>query len=153
MTPEQYTILENEISNDPLSRGYASMTDQEVADDLNTAYRTKPDHSHKFLRDVAAATTDFDTLLPKLEAVTTPSVVEALVAMRTYAESGGLDFAHAKTIAMLNQLATSGVITTAERDELLSLGKQPATRAEELGLPKPEAGHIASARKLLAGGQ
>ena len=30
-----------EIDDDPLVRGYAGMTDQQVADDLNTAYRSR----------------------------------------------------------------------------------------------------------------
>ena len=34
-------ILKNEIETDPLSRGYSGMTDLEVANDLNTVYRTK----------------------------------------------------------------------------------------------------------------
>ena len=36
-----YQVLSNEIITDPLTRGYAGMTDQEVADDLNTIYRTR----------------------------------------------------------------------------------------------------------------
>ena len=34
-----YLVLTEEITLDPLSRGYAGMTDQEAADDLNTKYR------------------------------------------------------------------------------------------------------------------
>jgi len=34
-----YSILAAELSNDPLTRGYAGMTSQQAADDLNTAYR------------------------------------------------------------------------------------------------------------------
>ncbi len=33
------SILADEITNDPLARDYASMTDEQVADDLNTSYR------------------------------------------------------------------------------------------------------------------
>ncbi len=33
--------LRDELLTDPLSRGYSTMTDQEAADDLNTAYRTR----------------------------------------------------------------------------------------------------------------
>lgn len=33
--------LRNELSNDPLDRGYSSMTPVAVADDLNTTYRTR----------------------------------------------------------------------------------------------------------------
>lgn len=36
-----YLALKNEIDSDPLARGYAAMTDQEIADDLNTVYRTR----------------------------------------------------------------------------------------------------------------
>lgn len=35
------SILKEELDNDPLVRGYAGMTDQEAADDLNTVYRTR----------------------------------------------------------------------------------------------------------------
>ncbi len=33
--------LKTELTDDPLTRGYAGMTDQQAADDLNTAYRTR----------------------------------------------------------------------------------------------------------------
>lgn len=36
-----YQVLKNEILTDPLARGYSGMTDQQVADDLNTVYRTR----------------------------------------------------------------------------------------------------------------
>ncbi len=34
-------ILKDELANDPLGRGYAGMTDEEVADDLNISNRTR----------------------------------------------------------------------------------------------------------------
>jgi hypothetical protein len=36
-----YVALKNEIDTDPLTRGYSGMTDQQVADDMNTVYRTR----------------------------------------------------------------------------------------------------------------
>lgn len=36
-----YQVLKNEIDTDPLTRGYAGMTDQQVADSLNTVDRTR----------------------------------------------------------------------------------------------------------------
>jgi hypothetical protein len=36
-----YSALREEITNDPLGRGYAQMTDLEIAADLNTPYRTR----------------------------------------------------------------------------------------------------------------
>jgi hypothetical protein len=35
------TVLSDELSNDPLGRGYSTMTDEEAASDLNTAYRSR----------------------------------------------------------------------------------------------------------------
>ena len=37
------SILSDELTNDPLARGYGAMTDQEAADDLNLIYREAPD--------------------------------------------------------------------------------------------------------------
>lgn len=36
------STLATELSTDPLGRGYSGMTDQQAADDLNTAYRDSP---------------------------------------------------------------------------------------------------------------
>ena len=36
-----WDALRSEISNDPLVRGYSNMSDEEIAADLNTKYRTK----------------------------------------------------------------------------------------------------------------
>jgi hypothetical protein len=36
-----YVALKAEIDGDPLARGYSGMTDQQIADDLNTVYRTR----------------------------------------------------------------------------------------------------------------
>ena len=34
-------VLESELLNDPLTRGYSGMTVQQIVDDLNTSYRTR----------------------------------------------------------------------------------------------------------------
>ena len=34
--------LRDELTTDPLARGYSGMSDKEAADDLNTEYRTTP---------------------------------------------------------------------------------------------------------------
>lgn len=34
-------VLKDELTTDPLGRGYAAMSDQAASDDLNTAYRTR----------------------------------------------------------------------------------------------------------------
>ena len=37
-----YNALKSELDADPLTRGYSGMTDEQAADDLNTAYRSVP---------------------------------------------------------------------------------------------------------------
>ena len=37
-----YNTLKTELDTDPLTRGYAGMTDEQAATDLNTVYRTQP---------------------------------------------------------------------------------------------------------------
>ena len=36
-----YNVLKIELDTDPLSRGYANLTSQECADDMNTQYRSR----------------------------------------------------------------------------------------------------------------
>lgn len=55
--------LKNEIDGDPLVRGYSAMTDQQVADDLNTQYRSynKPFMSGTEVAD-AIVTSEYNAL-------------------------------------------------------------------------------------------
>ena len=57
------SVLKDEIINDPLSRGYASMTDHEVADSLNTVNRERDRTiipAHEIIE--ATTTTDYNAL-------------------------------------------------------------------------------------------
>jgi len=143
-----YTILKNEITNDPLGRGYASMSDAQVAASLNTVDRTVPDSTRYTMRRVMEVMTDAGAAITKLDQVTDPLVVEAMRALRSYTEGGGLDFSHPKTIGMIDQLTSQGVLTSQEASELKSIGTKPASRAEELGLERVEVGHVTSARAM-----
>lgn len=44
LTSSELVILAAELTNDPLGRGYGAMSDQQVVDDLKTAYRTRIRH-------------------------------------------------------------------------------------------------------------
>ena len=151
MTNDEYGILINELQSDPLGVGYVNMSDEEAAAALNAPTRTKPDDTLYTLRKVLMSVSDAATLIAKLDAVaeSNPIVAEAMRMLRTYSEGGGLSFAEPATIAMIEQLHAGGVLTQQERDELLAIGKQPASRAEELGLPEVYPGHIESARLMI----
>lgn len=75
LTPRQKSILQAELTSDPLGRGYDGMTDQEKVDSLKTTDRTRPrtvmsagevmEHidSAEFTTLDAAATTRVDRIL------------------------------------------------------------------------------------------
>ncbi len=58
MTNEQYAVLTDELRNDPLGRGYAPMTDEEVAGALNEKNRRVPTQRFISMRAIAAALDD-----------------------------------------------------------------------------------------------
>lgn len=146
-----YDILVAEIGDDPLGYGYANMSDEQVADALNALTRTKPDDTLYTMRRLMIGVSDAATLIAKMDAVaaSNPVVAEAMRMLRTFGEGGGISFADPATIAMIQQLYAANVLTDTERDELLAIGKQPASRAEELGLPQVYPGHVESARNMI----
>lgn len=125
--------LRAEIEIDLLSRGYSSMTDLEVATDLNTVYRT--------------ANIEFVTGQEIFEAVVLleynalsaaeKSLFHAIIGMEHILVSG------ANTRASL--LAMFGTGTTT-RSNLIALQTKTISRAEELGFPFVYEGHIQEAR-------
>lgn len=56
-----YTALASEISTDPLTRGYSTMSDAEVAADMNTAYRPKPGTMKALFEYIIATRTHTNT--------------------------------------------------------------------------------------------
>ncbi len=56
--PDFYETLINELSTDPLGRGYASMTDEEVAASLKERNRRVPTQRFISMRAIAAVLDD-----------------------------------------------------------------------------------------------
>jgi hypothetical protein len=148
--------LADEIANDPLGRGYSTMTDQEVADDLNTAYRT-------YIVEVSSRAllvwAGENGRLKKIDAARTdsnaPSGIQNIceVAMRLIErDEAAYDPNDSQHADMVAALVNAGVIAQADADSLNALGERSRTRAEELNLlgRSPEIGpaHINQARAL-----
>lgn len=124
--------LRNEIETDPLERGYAGKTDQQAADDLNTAYRTRIKATMLATEVMNAIDkAEFDLLLPTAQqrvwdilhmGVINPNGVEKDMFVSVFG-------AQSDTIGNL----------AAARTESIS-------RATELGLSKVKPGHVAMAR-------
>lgn len=135
-------LLVQELTDDPLGRGYSAMTDQQAADDLNTAYRFSivPTVSGSAIfnatddSEYAALTADQQASWDRLCSIDQIDV------------SNG--------VAKAREVELFGAGTTT-RTNLLALKQIPITRAQELDLlegpdinPEVTAVNVAQARAL-----
>ncbi len=129
---ESMTVLSDELTNDPLGRGYSAMTDQEVVDSLNAVDRPR-DRTSMSGREVAAGidNAEYDALGDVQK-----SQVLALVA------SDDLDpFGLAANV--IKDIFTAGSATVLA---LAAARVETVSRAVELGLSRVRAGTVAEAR-------
>ena len=113
--------LKTEITGDPLGRGYADMTDQQVVDDLNTAYRSRNRTSmtgDEVFRSVATRA-DWDGLLDN----------EKIMFLSLCARDSIDPFA-AANVEMVKSLFGNASATVAN---LATARIEAITRAQELG--------------------
>lgn len=150
-----WSALKDELANDPLGRGYSTMSDAQAADDLNTAYRQySVEVSSRALLVWAGA----NGRLKKIDAARTDTNISSgvqnvcEVAMRLIErDEASYDPNDSRHTDMLGALVSAGVIVQSDADALNALGQRARTRAEELNLlgRSPEVGpaHVAEARK------
>lgn len=126
------TDLKTEITVDELGRGYSSMTDQQVADDLNTAYRTR-DHTNLTASEVYNA------------------IVQAEVDSKTADEKAEVD--RILSLGEVNPFGREATQFTAifgagsaTLTALKAARVEAITRATELELGFVRAGHVEFAR-------
>jgi len=134
-----YVILHDELTTDPLTRGYSTMTDAEAAADLNSTYRT---HTLQRLDQADV----YNTIVPSEFIALTEAERQEIWDIIHVGGSAGLwvrsgDTARARFIAIFG--AQSDTIQA-----LLVLITQDITRAQELGLGTVKPGHVAKARAL-----
>lgn len=124
--------LQAELLNDPLGRGYSAMTDQQAADSLNTADRSRTVPS-------VSPTDVFQAVVPGEYNATTPDqkqVLGFIFSLPTVPTSG-----NAATALM----AIFGAGTTT-RQNLIDLATETVSRAVELLIGEVHAGDVAEAR-------
>lgn len=127
--------LKNEITNDPLTRGYSSMTDAAVAVDMETPYRSAGGDSitgTELLESTVAS--EYDSLTASQKAL-----YVAMIGMSS------IDIANANVRAFLTGMFTGG---TATRTNLVALATKNITRSAELGIGFVRSGTVAMARGL-----
>ena len=135
----RFRTLETEMLTDPLVRDYASMTDIQVADDINTNSRTAPDRN-------SITTGEFFKAMvqPEFEGVSLAQqreINEILVLA-----SGIVDMTPGAKERVDLEAMFSGTGTLTAMQALYS--GQTFFRYQEIGLPGPVAeGHVADVRR------
>lgn len=147
-------ILREEITNDPLGKGYEGMADSQVADSLNT-----PDRPGK--KPVPATDVRLYVLLnglfPAIQNLAANGQNPAqrgtaITILQTIAPNSfdtirmNLPNVHAAVSQMLQTMVDAGVMTAQHRTDMLALGDATISRAQELGLPNVHHLDVAEAR-------
>lgn len=134
-----YVILHDELTADPLTRGYSAMSDAEAAADLNTSYRTRTlqrlDQADVYNAVVPA---EF-TALSADGRREIWDIVQVGGASGLWVRPG--DTARERFITLFG-----GQSDTIQA--LAALLTEDITRAQELGLGTVKPGHVAKARAL-----
>lgn len=124
-------VIKTEIDTDPLTRGYAPMTDQQVADDLNTLYRPGPAAPgalfnyliHQKAREDASQTPTIIYSRLKRAAETDIGPATARVAPEVF-------FATGKNLTEVRHDACVALLALADRDGLERLASEDFSAAD-----------------------
>ena len=138
--------LKDEVVNDPLSRGYSSMTDSEVATDLNTQYREQ--HRRVPLSEVqnwASAYRIYKRFCDKgMERG--PLHNELLAIIQGKQEDVNFQSDSPGVSQLIQDMIDNDIVTQTEAQELQRLGTYYVSRAEELGYGSVSAEQISTIR-------
>jgi len=143
--------LKSEIADDPLTRSYSGMTDQALADSLNTADITIKDpissadmlawagDSARYMKLKNGADSGADDTIKSICFV-------ALEMIKRDATT--FDFNLADRVAMLDALVSASVLSAGDKTSLESLANKTISRATQLNLEKVKIGHIEETRRI-----
>lgn len=126
------TILATELAADPLSRGYAGMTDRGAADDLNTEYREQN-------RDTTSASEVLNAANPTEYAALSDTKKDAFWGLLSIGQLNPFGVEAQIMVQLFG--AGSNTISTLQQIRVESV-----TRGAELGLGHVKVGHVQEAR-------
>jgi len=149
-----YPDLADEVNLDPLGRDYANMSPQGVAQDLQTAYRTRQTEVASDTLLAIAAKENAITMLENDAADDTSETQDkSKAALRIIDRSGtGINLASSTDEDLVDALMAGPLSTTSVKTKISAVGQQDITRAQELRdegkrLPTPiRAQHIIDIR-------
>lgn len=129
-------ILKSELTTDPLTRGYAGMSDEAAAADLNTVYRTRQ-------RDAVSGS----EILNATDNAEFRRLGVTDVQRNQWLALCGTDSINVSSgVAKALEASIFGAGTTT-RSNLVALKTENISRATELGLETVKAGHVEEARR------
>ena len=158
----RYQTLADELNNDPLGRGYAGMTDEQAAVDINTEYRDVNYEVNIAALEVAvreslkwseyreraeAKDTDNVTLL-------NPNMAEFMDLFFTTSSIGGaagtgqIDLQGPYMSGLLDRMVAEGSMGPAVADAIKNFGVRTVSRGTELGIGTVTTGDVNYSRTL-----
>lgn len=133
-----YAVLKTELQTDPKALGYAPLiasgSDGALADKLNakTISGRKPVDVKTLLRWGASSGVLADIVTNSSSAGDKKVRSICIATLKLLERLDTLDLDDAGIRALVDALVTGGVMTAAQKDELLALGNAPVSRTEEL---------------------
>jgi len=150
-----YQKLVAELRDDPLGRGYAGMTNDQVAGSLNTTDRTLVFQRFGSFRTLAGVLDDAEysavkSMLAQI-AQQNAKVADMVELLRLPCDergaTGGMDFGDPQVRAFVQALPDPPITATI-KSKVLAIAERRISRAEELGLGRVGPHHVAYARTL-----
>jgi len=151
-----YAALKTEITTDPLGRGYATMTNVEVAASLNAVDRPGPVPAKDVVKalQIAGKWAEIERVANGLGTAAPDATIKAALtitsAVRTFEDFDLSDATVAATVnAALDALVAVTLISSADKAIVLALQNNRQSRAQELGLWAVTAADVKSARGMV----
>lgn len=145
-----FTVLKDEITNDPLGRGYTGMSNVAVVVDLNTVYRPKLGSlTMSQVREWAGVNARGFNIMSGISntALSDQQRNVCYIADKFIGtDAGELDPANNLHVGMIQELVAAGIITSADKNALVTKATINISRATELGLDRVRVGHVQDVR-------
>ena len=143
-------LLLAELTADPDGRGYAAMTTEQVAADLNDpryVLLTERMISERTLFAVLGAERA-TAVLDALEDMP-DRVMQRICRMLTDVSAGGVDISLAEARGMIDQFAAGGLLTDAESAAIKALAENKTSRAQQIGYSEITAAMVERCREVM----
>ncbi|MDC0910995.1 hypothetical protein OAQ45_00285 [Candidatus Marinimicrobia bacterium] len=145
-----YTVLSNEINNDPLGLGYASMDAYQIRDSINgktrSAYKVLTSNdllkwsgiNGRYIKIKTAA--DNTGLSDEIRSAAFAAVV------MVERDNTLFDYNDGDSQSIFNILVSNDIISEEDKNDLLTTLTENISRAQELGLPQLRKKHVERAQ-------